>query len=217
MPWTLTYAIVVPGRTGVGTSDENEWLSRLRSQVSRDAVRGAARPAAGPFWWQGTSYCETVPAGAVQNLARAGRRAPRVAYDESDATARAIAERLAALSGFLEGSTERAAITTALPDMMGDTRLTALPLSATELEGLLTSGTAAAAVVALPNRSLAPCLELAAPGLLGVAVAASALDPRLVVPLIDVRPTLISRRGRFAGTVDLLGAVLVRGVGSGTR
>lgn len=210
LPWTLTYALVVPGRTGTGTSDENEWLSRLRQQVSRDAVRGAARPAAGPFWWQGTSYCASIP-GVAQNVARTGQRPPRIAYDETDPTARAIAERLVALSGFIEGSTERAAITTALPDMMGDTRLTALGLATHELEGLLSAGAVAGAIVALPNRSLAPCLELTAPGILGIAVAASALDPRLVVPLIDVRPTLISRRGRFAGTVDLLGAVQVRG------
>ncbi|HUF27710.1 MAG TPA: ABC transporter substrate-binding protein [Gemmatimonadaceae bacterium] len=211
LPWSHSYALLVPGRGVAGPSDEAEMLTALRDRMAADATRGSARAAAGPFWWQAAAHCQSVPGGAAQGLLGDATRPPRIVYDAGDRTARSIAERLVALAGFGEGTIERAMVYSAFPSLTGTTRLTAAGLSAADLERAIEAGSAMAFVVSLPQRTLAPCLELAAPGVTGIAVGATALEQRLLVPLIDIRPHLITRRGAFAGTIDLLGAVRLRG------
>lgn len=217
LEWSETYVLVVPGRTRPDPRDEAEWLGALRTHLSDVTVPGA-RATTGRSWWDGAAHCETIP-GTASSLARGAqaeqragtpaRADTRIVYDALDRTAQRIAARLVAMAGFQEGTNERAMVTTAIPSLTGTTRLRATSLTAADFQRELAAGSALAYVVRLPQRTLAPCLELAAPSPVGPVIAASALAPNVVVPLVDVRPTLFMRRGAFAGTVGLLGAIRV--------
>ena len=214
LEWTHGYVLVVPGRIRPDPRDESEWLGALRAQLAEVAVPGA-RASSGTFWWEAAAHCGSVP-GTASVLAR-GARTPtgaprednRIVYDALDRNAQRIAARLVALGGFQEGTQERAMLATAIPSFTGTRRLVAASLTATDMQRVMAAGEALAFVVPLPHRSLAPCLELAAPAPVGLTVSAAALAPNVIVPLVDVRPTLIMRRGTFSGTTGLLGAIRV--------
>ena len=214
LEWAQSYVLVVPGRVRPDPRDESEWLGALRGQLAEVAVPGA-RASTGTYWWEAAAHCGSLP-GTASTLARgarlpsgAAREDNRIIYDALDRSAQQIAARLVALAGFQEGTRERAMLATAIPSLTGTQRLRATSLTAADLQRAMTAGEGLAFVVPLPHRSLAPCLELAAPAPVGLAVSAAALAPNVVVPLVDVRPTLIARRGMFSGTMGLLGAVRV--------
>ncbi len=89
MPWQRTYVLL----TRAGTpplSDE------ARQALADDAVRGEARGAAPPFWWQMLTDCQlTHPPIRAQRLPT-----PRVVYEAGDNTARDLAERLVGLGRY---------------------------------------------------------------------------------------------------------------------
>ena len=208
MEWTQSYVLIVPGRMRPDPRDESEWLGALRAQLAEVAVPGA-RASGGRFWWEAAAHCGSVP-GTASTLARgSGSESNRIVYDALDRNAQRIAARLVALGGFQEGTQERAMLATAIPSHTGTRRLVATSLTASDMARAMLQGDALAFVVPLPHRSLAPCLELAAPAPVGLTVSAAALAPNVVVPLVDVRPTLITRRDTFSGTTGLLGAIRV--------
>jgi hypothetical protein len=92
LPWSRTYALLqfagtqpisgIPGADSLGRS------------LASDVVEAEARPAQPPFWWSGAQSCRPdVPMGVT------GATSPRLVYSRTDEIARALAERIVALSG----------------------------------------------------------------------------------------------------------------------
>jgi hypothetical protein len=93
LPWSRIYVLVVPpGQRGFEELIPADSAS-FRADLARDAVRVEARAAEGPFWWTNPGRCPGEGATAPPT----GLRATGPAWD--DPVARAIAERLVALSG----------------------------------------------------------------------------------------------------------------------
>jgi hypothetical protein len=89
LAWQRTYLLLTPARTRPSPA----LTADARQALAVDAVRGDARGAQGPFWWE-------MPAGCAATLAapRAPSTAvPRVVYDANDAAARDLAERFVGL------------------------------------------------------------------------------------------------------------------------
>ncbi len=84
LPWSHSYVLAVPPGQNTAIAQGGRW---------REAVRGDARAAAGPFWWA-TAQC---PAGAPASAPAAPAATPtRVVYPQGDSVARGLAERLVA-------------------------------------------------------------------------------------------------------------------------
>ena len=92
MPWQRTHVLLMPGRArslpSLTLSDE------ARHALAIDAVRGEARGARGPFWWEMTTACGDAAVPTNQ-----ASLAPRIVYDASDEVARDLAERFVASPG----------------------------------------------------------------------------------------------------------------------
>ena len=86
LAWQRTHILVTPGSvlSAPLLSDAQ------RQALAVDAVRGEARGAQPPFWWQATPDCEI----AAAPVGTPTPPAPRVVYDANDAAARDLAERL---------------------------------------------------------------------------------------------------------------------------
>jgi len=95
LPWTRTYVLVVPpAHEGIGTLIPTD-SAAFRAGLARDAVHVLARGAEPPFWWDDMGRCPGVEALPPPGSAR---RTEAVVYPREDAVARALAERLVALS-----------------------------------------------------------------------------------------------------------------------
>jgi hypothetical protein len=130
LPWSRTYALLQLAGTqpisGTWRADS------LRGSLASDVVQAEARPAQPPFWWSGPQSCRpdvlrevTVP------------RSPRLVYSRTDDIARALAERIVALSG--------------------ETQLRAVGLGEIEFAAALREGQARGYIVYLPRNVTAPC------------------------------------------------------------
>jgi hypothetical protein len=162
LPWSRTYALVLPAEgPGLGRMVGTDSLA-FRAELAGSAVRVEARGAEPPFWWE----AKDCPAPATGSSAVTG--SPAVLYSRSDPVARALAERLVALSE--------------LPGVI------ARGVGPSELATALHTGTDRAYVVALPRRALVPCREIAAwpPG----AVALALIDTRARLILRNGVPPL---------------------------
>jgi hypothetical protein len=92
LPWSRTYALLQFAGTqpisGIPGADS------LRRSLASDVVQAEARPAQPPFWWSGPQSCRRdVLMGVTLPTS------PRLVYSRTDETARALAERIVALSG----------------------------------------------------------------------------------------------------------------------
>jgi hypothetical protein len=134
LPWDHSYVLLQPSGAEPVTITGD---SVLRS-LAQDAVRGEARPAEPPFWWDRLAGCRVVPDPEGQRLS-----ASRIVYPRDDAVARGLAERLVALVG-------------------AGTSLRAAPLESAEFAAALRDRTERAYVIAAPRESLAPCRDATA-------------------------------------------------------
>jgi hypothetical protein len=89
LAWQRTHVLLTPGRfrSAPTLSDDQ------RQALAADAVRGEARGALPPYWWQATPDCDI----AAAPVGTAMPPTPRVVYDANDAVARDLAERLVGL------------------------------------------------------------------------------------------------------------------------
>jgi hypothetical protein len=92
LPWSRTYALLQFAGTqpisGLPGADS------LRRSVASDVVQAEARPAQPPFWWSGPQSCRSDgPMGVTLPTSS------RLVYSRTDEIARALAERIVALSG----------------------------------------------------------------------------------------------------------------------
>ena len=89
--WALTYVLLtpVPGLPATTLSIGDE----TRRSLVQDVVPGAVRAAVPPFWWDSLP-CQS----ATRAYDPSSRAGPVLAFDGSDPVARALAERLAAMT-----------------------------------------------------------------------------------------------------------------------
>jgi extracellular solute-binding protein (family 5) len=186
-----------PRATGVVV----ERATAFREALARDAVRASATPAAPSAWWRARGGCDAAPhpdpALAVVTLR------PRVVFARDDPIAGALAARLAALASM---SGADSSFREVAPELFAPgSRITSAGVTAEEFSRALRTGNDRAYVVALPHEARWPCGSIArvvasAPWL---HVDARASDlARAVIPLIDVAPLVVVRRGRMGLTVE---------------
>ena len=195
LEWRRTYVLLTPGRSLTAPS----LPAQARQALADDAVRGEARGAAEPFWWQDLQGCDLAPP-------RPGGQAaptPRIVYDAADHAARDLAERLVGL-GRVSSPAAAALLEVLLPDRSRRMGLRAAGLSGEPLAVARRGGADAAYVVAFDRVSLDPCRDIVT-----AVEGAPWLQPGTMVPLVDTRLKAIVRRGRSGLTADGDGVLLV--------
>jgi hypothetical protein len=198
LAWERTSVLLTPGRSRSSPSLSPE----ARQVLADDAVRGEARGAEGPFWWQTLSDCDVPPPSPrIQSSL-----IPRVVYDANDGAARDLAERLVGLVR-ASGPAASAFLDALLPDRPRRTYQRATGLSGEAFAVARRRGADAAYVASVNSRPVDPCRELQA-----MMDGAPWLDPETMVPLVDTRLRAITRRGRSGMTVDWDGGLRIAGV-----
>lgn len=202
MAWQRTHVLLTPGRTRTSPALSAD----ARQILANDAVRGEARGALGPFWWQTLPDCEAAPAPPGDQSSPT----PRIVYDAGDDAARGLAERFV---GLVRGSGPAAMVflDALLPDRPRRTYQRATGLTGEALATARRLGTDAGYVTSLDSRPLDPCRELQI-----LMDGARWLDPETIVPLVDTRLQAIVRRGRSDATAEWDGGLLLAGV-NGSR
>jgi hypothetical protein len=201
LEWRRTYVLLTPGRSPTASP----LPAQARQALADDAVRGEARGAAEPFWWQDLGACN-VAAPARPHVPVA--TAPRVVYDAADEAARDLAERLVGL-GRVSSPAAAALLEVLLPDRSRRIGLRAAGLTGEPLAVARRRGTDAAYVMSFDRVSIDPCRDFAI-----AAEGAPWLEAGTIVPLVDTRLKAIVRRGRSGLTVDGDGALLIDGTGA---
>ena len=170
-----------------------------RQTLAVDAIRGEARAAEGPFWWETMAECE-VPAARAANPSEA----PRIVYDSGDAASRDLAERIVGLATSPGGragspaSGHTAEILNALaPGSPGQAFQRAIGLTGDGLMAAQSRGADAGYVTTLDRDPLDPCLEWR-----GVAERMPWLMPDAVVPLVETRLRAVVRRDRLSPVAE---------------
>jgi len=95
LPWQRTRVLLTPSRVRAAPSlsaDE-------RRNLAQDAVRGEARGAEGPYWWESLSDCEIAASPAPAPSATV-----RIVYDSDDTAARDLAERFVGIGKYPRAS-----------------------------------------------------------------------------------------------------------------
>ncbi len=198
LAWLRTHVLLTPGR-----SRPSAPLSEPARQVlADDAVRGEARGAREPFWWQTVRDCDVLPSPPRGQTSPA----PRVVYDANDAAARDLAERFVGLVR-ASGPAATMFLDVLLPDRPRRTYERALGMTGNALAQALRLGADAGYVVSVDSRPVDPCRELQS--LLG---SAPWLDPETIVPLIDTRLQAVVRRGRSGVSAEWDGGLVLAGV-----
>ena len=196
LPWGRTHVLLTPGRArGVPPLSDDQ-----REALARDAVRGDARGARGPFWWDGLSDCAVTGGAGLQT---SQLFTPRIVYDGGDDVARDLAERFV---GLVRAGSQAAApfLDVFLPDRPRRTYQRAAGLTGAALAQARRAGRDAGYVLALDTHPLDPCRDLQ---LLTADV--PWVDPGTIVPLVETRLYAITRRGRGRVTAEGDGGLLI--------
>jgi hypothetical protein len=197
MAWQRTHVLLAPGRARSAPSLSDD----ARQALAMDAIRGEARGARGPFWWEMWPAC----GGASAPASNQSSLAPRIVYDASDDAARDLAERFVGLAR-ASGPGAAAFLDTLLPDRPRRTYQRAAGLNSDVLAAARRLGHDAGYIVAVDSRPVDPCRDLQA--LMDTALW---LDPATIVPLVDTRMQAVVRRGRTGIIVEWDGGVLIAG------
>ena len=197
LPWDRTYVLL---RTRPSLAGMTTLATESRNALARDAVRREARGASYPFWWQELENCNARPSALPIEAVRADT-GQRIAYDDSDPTARDLATRLVALSNSDDGRRDFG------PDL--PTRLTATAMTSANLARALGTGMDYGYIVTLPRLVVDACIV--AVDLLAIAPWLNAIVPlsRAIIPLVDSRQWVIARRGRLRLEIDFYGTPLL--------
>lgn len=211
MAWQRTHVLLMPGRAPSSPLLSDD----ARQALAIDAIRGEARGARGPFWWEMSSACtgasspaaSTVSSPVSSLASNQSSLAPRIVYDASDDAARDLAERFVGLAR-ASGPAATAFLDVILPDRPRRTYQRAAGLTGDALAAARRLGRDAGYVVAVDTRPVDPCRDLQA--LMDTAVW---LDPATIVPLVETRIKAIVRRGRAGITAEWDGGLLIAGAG----
>jgi hypothetical protein len=228
LPWYRTLALVLPVRGGsegiASGAEESTALAGFRQRLARDAVRGEARGAEGPFWWQGHEECHfTRPnAGASrQGGWQGGPPTGRLVYASADPASRDLAERLVALTNFpTPPSDQGERVRILLQQLARQTSggLRAAGLLPDKLAQAVRDGNESGYILSLPKRVLDPCREIQE--LLGRAdwlaerirqedsMAAGELQ-QILLPLVDLRLRAVLGRDLSPLRIDWSGTPML--------
>jgi hypothetical protein len=198
LAWQRTHVLLTPDRPRPSAP-----LSAPARQVlADDAVRGEARGALEPFWWQTVRDCNVLsspPRGRTSP-------APRIVYGANDDAARDLAERFVGLVR-ASGPAATMLLDVLLPDRPRRTYERALGLTGNALAQAIRLGADAGYVVSVDSRPVDPCRDLLA--LIGIA---PWLDPETIIPLIDTRLQAVVRRGRSGVSAEWDGGLVLGSV-----
>jgi hypothetical protein len=198
LPWKQTYVLLTPGRARASPSLPED----ARQVLADDAVRGEARGARGPFWWQTSPACGI----ALPPTRNESSPIPRIVYDATDGVARDLAERFVGLAR-APGAGDTAWLDVLLPDRPSRTFQRAAGLTGDALAVARRRGADAGYIVSVDSRPLDPCRDL-----LALLDTAQWLDPETIVPLVETRLHAIVRRGRSGVTAEWDGGLTISGV-----
>jgi hypothetical protein len=198
LPWQRTHVLLTPGRSRSAPSLSEE----ARQVLAGDAVRGEARGARPPFWWQMLPDCEV----ALSPPRASSSPTPRIVYDASDEAARDLAERFVGLIR-ASGPAATAFLDALLPDRPRRTYQRATGLTGEALALARRLGTDAGYLMSLDSRPVDPCRDLQV-----LMDGARWLDPETIVPLVETRLQAIVRRGRSGVTAEWDGGLVITGV-----
>ncbi len=215
LPFDRTYTLAIPPSTTADSAVAESRMSasdaaQFRSALARDAVRVEARAPEADAWWFGLSCPEFSTAGTARGNAAAQGRLAQVMYDARDPVARALAERVVAISraarsGANPADVDARTISQLLPALRAMTAsgmtLTAAPATSASLR----AGSAVAFVLALPSRTLSGCESF-----LRSRQDADWLMPASLFPLVETRSTLITRAGAPAVLIDWDGTLRIQ-------
>lgn len=197
LAWQRTHVLVTPGRSRSAPSLPED----LRQVLAADAVRGEARGARGPFWWQMIGDCEV----ASPSARRQASPTPRIVYDANDGAARDLAERFVGLVR-ASGPAAVTFLDVLLPDRPRRTFERATGLAGEPLALARRLGSDAGYVIAVDSRPLDSCRDLQE-----LMEGARWIDPETIVPLVETRVHAIVRRGRSSVTTEWDGGVVIAG------
>lgn len=199
LPWQRTHILMTPGRSRLAPplSDEQ------RQVLAGDAVRGEARGARAPFWWQTVPDCDAPPALPRTQSLSGAPPTPRVVYDANDAAARDLAERLVGLVR-VSSPAATAFLDALLPDRPLRTYQRATGLSGAALAQAVRLGADAGYVMSVDTQTVDPCRDLQI-----LMEGARWLDPETIVPLVETRLRAVVRRGRSGVIVEWGGGVVI--------
>ena len=198
LAWLRTYVLLTPGRSRTAPA----LTASSRHALASDAVRGEARGAPGPFWWQMLADCEigrSAPPGQPSPT-------PRIVYETGDAAARDLAERLVGLAR-APGPSSTVFLDALLPDRPRRTYERATGLTGEALAVARRRGTDAGHIVAVASSPVDPCRDLQA-----LMDGAPWLDPETIVPLVETRLHAIVRRGRSGFSAESDGGLVIAGM-----
>jgi hypothetical protein len=195
LEWRTVHVLVTPGRS----PGETALTPDARQALATDAVRGEARGAMEPFWWQMLQPCEVAPPESRPP----GAFTPRIVYDVHDAASRDLAERLV---GLYRGSAgvAKPLLDVLLPDRPRRAYQHAVALAGEPLAATRRRGRDAAYIVTLDRRPLEPCRDISI-----LIDGARWLDPETIVPLVETRRRAIVRRGTSGVVADGDGGLLI--------
>jgi hypothetical protein len=175
LAWQRVHVLLSPWRARSSSPLSVE----ARQSLADEAVRGEARGATDPFWWQGLPSCD-VPAPRSPGLPPPATT--RIVYERGDEAARDLAERLVGL-----GSYQRS-----------------IGLTGDALASAQERGTEAGYIISLTRRPLDPCQELRE-----AVERLKWLDPETIVPLVDTRRRAVARRGRAGVIAEWDGGLVI--------
>jgi hypothetical protein len=195
LPWQRTRILLIPGR-----SPQAPPLSEdARQALADDAVRGEARGAHGPFWWEADGCSIPRAESAPQPPA------PRIVYDADDGAARDLAERFVGLAR-ASSPAATAFLDAVLPDRPRRTFQRASGLTGKDLANARWLGADAGYILSVESRPLDPCHEL-----LALMDTVPWLTPGTIIPLVDTRVQAVVRRGKSGGASEFDGALVIGG------
>jgi hypothetical protein len=206
LPADRSYVILIAPQdtapsSAVSASIDSVRAGEFRSALARDAARADSRPAQHTGWWNNASRCasERIPSRDTPTVRPALARL--LYYEEGDAVAKALAERIVAL---LRGAGTGTASETS--DLLARLfpRVTALDASrliaAPADSATLSSGAGFAYIVHLPVRTTASCMEMSR-----LRNRAPWVSQSWIFSLVDTHASLITRAGAPAISVDFDG------------
>jgi hypothetical protein len=176
LAWQRTFVLLSPW----GARYVSPLPAEARQTLADEAVRGEARGAEAPFWWQALPNCEVAAPQPPNQPAPTTRR---VVYERGDEAARDLAERLVGLGTFQRSI-----------GLTGD----ALALAQAR-------GTEAGYILSFDRRPPDPC-----EGLRAVVDRIKWLGADTIVPLVDTRLRAIERRGRSGVTAEWDGGLVIK-------
>jgi len=219
LPWSRTY-VVAAGGSGGEESPSSPIPADALERLARGAVRADARPAEPPFWWQREGCRRSVETAVDPN--ESSSRAPssdggatRIVYPTGDAVARALAERLVALAGL--GSAKPPWLTRVLPGLRAVSGSpVAAGLDPVSLALVARRGEALAMVMPVSRAPSGACPRAALGVDADLVASVFSLGGRWsVTPLVDVRPSLVARRGIAGIGIDGTGTLVFHPGGDG--